>query len=101
MFLSLNLFTMKTTDFDSLRILLEQFENIQSRLFQANEVLNTLGFMSCSNVIDFNFDHDCNCFPIEGSSIALINLIIHNLETQKSDLLDLIRIRYDLCIEDD
>jgi hypothetical protein len=92
---------MKTTDFNSLSILLEQFENIQSRLFQANEVLNDLGFISCSNTIYFNFDSFTNIFIIEGSSIALINLIINNLETQKSDLLDLIRIRYDLCIEDD
>ena len=91
---------MKTTDFDSLRILLEQFENIQSKLFQANVVLNALGFMNCSNIIDFNFDHITNCFPIDNSSIFLINLIIDHLKIEKSNLLDLIRIRYDLCIEE-
>ena len=92
---------MKTTDFDSLNILLSDFEQIQSRLFKANETLNILSLHECCIVIDFNFDHFTNSFSIEDSSIALINLIIHNLETQKSDLLDLIRIRYDLCIEED
>jgi hypothetical protein len=91
---------MKTTDFDSLSILLEQFENIQSKLFQANEVLNALGIMNCSNIIYFNFDHITNCFPIDNSSILLINLIIDHLKIQKSNLLDMIRTHYDLCIEE-